>query len=96
MLGRQAHGPGGDLGRIDDQGVGLGARHEPPVAQVGPVGERLGDRLEAGGLGGPQQAEPGAPSTASDGSYSAAAATTASAWAGSPIVAWYSAPCGLT
>ena len=55
MLDGQPYGSGGDLRRLDDQRVRLCPRHEPAVAQVGPVGERLGDRFEAGRLGGPQQ-----------------------------------------
>ena len=55
VLDGQPHGTGGHFCGLDDQRVRFCPRHQTTVAQVGPVGERLRDRFEAGCLGGSQQ-----------------------------------------
>ena len=82
----RSHRPRRDHGRVGEHAVGLAPRHQRAVGQVGPVGERLGDRLQPGCVGGraaaPSRAARARPAT---GRTRATPSTTASACAGSAM-----------
>ena len=97
VIGRQAHGPGGDDGRVGEHAVGFAARHQPTVGQVRPVGERLGNGLEPGRVGGAQQLRAGQPEHCRRRVVLARTPRRRPApGPASATVAWYSAPCGFT